>query len=299
MTALLLIFSCQQAVMLEPLAAPDIAVEMEVESKKVNATEEVILELRLTSLGDWSAEPFELRFEDLALEEISAEVLDLLEGEQAVYRYAVSGDVGSHVLEPQSFSFKSNTGEVVERNSPTIFVDIGVDGPLSELLGLASLPPAKDSPWPGRIKWALCLLLLSLGLWWLLLKRSRKSLPQAPPVPADKEALAAWAAVGAQAHLDDHTGALARSQIFRRYLERVFSLPASAFTSAEILSVLRASLSDVHLEQSQRLLKATDRIKYARRGGGVALFESLDSDFRELIEETRPPLDVEGEQKHV
>ena len=39
--------------------------------------------------------------------------------------------------------------------------------------------------------------------------------------------------------------------------------------------------------QSKRLLSATDRIKYARRGGGTALFEALDQDFRELISTTR------------
>ena len=114
-------------------------------------------------------------------------------------------------------------------------------------------------------------------------KRLKKPAPPPPVVPADQEALAAWAAVLAEATLDDHERALALSQIFRRYLERVFSLPASAFTSAEVLALLQAELSDIHLGKSKRLLSATDRIKYARRGGGSALFRSLDEDFRERV----------------
>ena len=98
MIAFLVALSCQGDAMLDPLAPPDVAVELAVESKKVGGAEELVLELRLTALGEWEAEPFELEFEDLDVEEISAEILELPGGEQTVYRYGVAGKAGSHVL---------------------------------------------------------------------------------------------------------------------------------------------------------------------------------------------------------
>ena len=117
MIALLVALSCQDDAMLDALAPPDVAVELAVESKKVGGAEELVLELRLTALDEWEAEPFELEFEDLEVEELSAEILELPGGEQTVYRYGVNGKAGSHVLLPQTFSFRSSDGKILERES--------------------------------------------------------------------------------------------------------------------------------------------------------------------------------------
>jgi hypothetical protein len=176
-----------------------------------------------------------------------------------------------------------------------LFFDVGDGGLQSELEGFVALPALKENPWPKRLGWIaagfICALLFLLW-WW---KRPRKPVPVLPPIAPDKEALSAWAVVWNDPGLDDHDRALALSQIFRRYVERVFHLPASAYTSMEVLDRLKATLSEQHFGQSRRLLGATDRIKYARRGGGRSLFESLDSDFRELIAATKPASVEEGE----
>ena len=298
MIGFLWLLACQDAQMLDPLAQPDVAVEVRVAEKAVAAGSEVELELRLSTRDDWDFLPFEIQLETLEAEELEAVVEDLPFGERAVFRYGLAGESGSHLIESQAFSFTGPDGEVVERESTRLFVDIGQGGPSSDLEGLFELPPLPENPWPKRlIGLAVCLLgILILGWWWL--RRPKPVVLAPPPLPPDVEALEAWEVVQSQGHLDDHARALLLSQIFRRYLERVFALPASAFTSAEVLRSVREVLEEEHWGQSKRLLSATDRIKYARRGGGVALFDALDQDLREIIGATRWRIEaVDGEEE--
>lgn len=295
MSLVLFLWACQEAQMLDPLAQPDVAVEVGVDRKAVASQDEIAFELRISTREGWSVQPFELDFGELSAEELEATVEDIPVGEQAVFRYGLSGAEGSYILEPQSFVFTGPEGQEVERESTRLFVDIGTAGPSSELEGLFELPPAPESPWPRRLKAlsAGLVALALLALWW---RRRPDQEPTALPlVPADQEALDAWEQAYTKQGLDDHARALLLSQIYRRYLERVFELPASAFTSAEVLRSIKADLSEDQWGQSRRLLNATDRIKYARRGGGSALFEALDRDFRDLIATTRWRLEPKEE----
>ena len=287
MISLWLLWACQDAQMLDPLAEPDVSVEVQLEEKAVAAGDELLLELHLSTREGWSFDPFELDAAGLQAEELEALVEDIPTGERAVFRYGLSGEAGSYVLGPQAFSFTGPDGETVERESSRLFVDIGADGPVSELEGLFELPPAPENPWPKRIGLLAlgAFIALLVGWWWM--RRPRVVPPPPPPVPADEEALAAWNRVRERTDIDDHTRALLLSQIFRHYLERIFELPASAFTSVEVLRSVKEYLNEAHWGQSKRLLTATDRIKYARRGGGVALFDALDRDFREIVAATR------------
>ena len=287
MSLVVLLWACQEPLMLDPLAQPDVAVEVGVEKKAVAAGEELTFDLRITTQEGWTYQAFELDFGQLTAEELAAEVEDLSAGEQASFRFGLSGEEGSYVIAPQTFVFSGPDGQTVERESPRVFVDIGFDGPSSELEGLFDLPPAPESPWPSRLLAGLAgLAVLGLALFWWMRRPSREEPPPAP-IPADREALDAWSEAYTRQGLDDHARALVLSQIYRRYLERVFQLPASAFTSAEVLREIKEELDENQWIQSKRLLSATDRIKYARRGGGTALFEALDQDFRELISTTR------------
>jgi hypothetical protein len=270
------------------LAQPEVLVEARLGSKQVGADAAVQLEVVLSSQEGWAAGSVELVIADLDVEVLPAEVVETPGGEREVHRFSLSGPAGSYVVEPVEVVFSKGDGSTRKRESARLFFDLGSGGPQSELEGFVVLPPAKENPWPRRLMWiglGLLLAFVLLFIWW---KRPRKQAPVCPPVAPDQEALAAWAAIWSDPGLDDHARALALSQIFRRYIERVFDLPASAFTSMEVLERLEAELSEQHLGQSQRLLGATDRIKYARRGGGQALFESLDSDFRGLIAATKP-----------
>ena len=293
MNAMLFLWACQQPQMLDPLAQPDVAVEVGVEKKAVSVDEDIAFELRISTREGWSYEPFDLDFGTLDAQEIEAVVEGIPEGEQAVFRYSLSGTEGSYVLEPQAFVFSGPEGQEVERETPRLFVDIGAGAPSSTLEGLFELPPAPESPWPKRIVGALLGLLVFALAVFLWRRRSGKEVPPVPLVRADIEALEAWSSVYGQPGLDDHARALLLSQIYRRYLERVFVLPASAFTTAEVLRSVKGELHEDQWGQSRRLLTATDRIKYARRGGGKALFEALDQDFRELIATTRWRVETE------
>jgi hypothetical protein len=288
MIALFLILACQPDQMMDPLAQAEVAVEVNLAAKQVSESEAVLVEVVLSSKAGWTAGPVDLVVDKLDVERLPAEVVETDSGEREVHQFSLTGPSGSYVLEPVEIEFSRSDGESRKRESARLFFDVGPEGLRSELEGFAELPPLKENPWPKRFVWAGLGFLLAAALlfWWW--KRPRKPVPVLPPIPPDQEALAAWAIVWNDPDLDDHGRALLLSQIFRRYVERVFQLPASAFTSMEVLDQLSSDLSEHHLGQSRRLLGATDRIKYARRGGGQALFESLDTDFRELIEATKP-----------
>jgi hypothetical protein len=288
MIALFWLLACQPNQMMDPLAQADVAVEVHLGAKQVAESEAVLVEVVLSSKAGWVAGPVDLVVDKLDVERLTAEVVETDSGEREIHRFSLTGPSGNYVLEPVEIEFLRSDGESRKRESARLFFDVGPEGPRSDLEGLAELPPLKENPWRRRLLWAgLGFLLAAILLFWWW-KRPRKPIPVLPPIAPDKEALAAWAMAWNDPDLDDHGRALLLSQIFRRYVERVFHLPASAFTSMEVLEQLSSDLSEHHLGQSRRLLGATDRIKYARRGGGRSLFESLNTDFRELIEATKP-----------
>jgi len=77
------------------------------------------------------------------------------------------------------------------------------------------------------------------------------------------------------------------SMILRRYLEGVFFWSATAETTREVLAYLRGhSLLDAEgYARAERVLDATDRLKFAREGGGEAFFVALDEDFFALVQQ--------------
>ncbi|HMV70485.1 MAG TPA: hypothetical protein PKA64_26830 [Myxococcota bacterium] len=112
----------------------------------------------------------------------------------------------------------------------------------------------------------------------------------APPEAPHLAALRRWEAVRADPSLDDHARALALSEIFRDYVEATLSFAARALSTTEILRHLEqlTFLPRENLPRAKRLLRATDRVKYADDQPGTDLFEELDSDLRAFVESTRP-----------
>jgi hypothetical protein len=86
--------------------------------------------------------------------------------------------------------------------------------------------------------------------------------------------------------------------VLRAYLEARFRWPASAATTVEIEVACREArwMGLTQLDQARRILEATDRLKFARQGGGSAFFEELDADFGAVIQATipLPPLPGQG-----
>ena len=82
--------------------------------------------------------------------------------------------------------------------------------------------------------------------------------------------------------------------ILREYIEACAGIPASKATTAEIWEGLAIAgidgrpITDSLRGHIAQILDATDRLKFAREGGGDGFFQSLDKHFQTIINETRP-----------
>lgn len=212
-------------------------------------------------------------------------------GVEGETRFTLEGAPGSYIIPPVTVEAKGPAGEVETRAVGPFYLDLGVVGPSSTLEDLALAPPPPPSPWP----WVLGVLGVTGLVAGLVIlgnrqKASARVVPPPPPLAPDEEALLAWAALRARGDLDDHALALGLSSIFRRYLERVGGFPATALTTYEVLDRLSLDhrVNAAEHDRAQRLLDATDLIKFARSGGGAALFDTLDADLRAVIAALRP-----------
>ena len=222
--------------------------------------------------------------DDLLAERVEGLELEVRQLDAHRWELTYTGPPGSYVLPGPLLSID---GEAT--TTPTHYVDLGVEGPSSQLEPLAALPPPPERPlWPWFLGLAVAGFLSGAAITGVLVWRNRDlSEPLPPPVPPDVEALKAWA--DAQG-LDDHALALELSRIFRRYVERVTGQPASAMTSFEVLEVLDERFDR---EMSKRLLTATDLIKFAREQGSAELFAELGGGLRQIVIATRPPPEIE------
>jgi hypothetical protein len=122
---------------------------------------------------------------------------------------------------------------------------------------------------------------------------------EAPPIPPHIIAQGAWADARAQIE-EDHALAVRLSMILREYIEARTGVPATKGTTNEILQHFEDHGFDgLHFDvearlRVQRILDATDRLKFAREGGGEVFFQSLDKDFEAIINATRPTDVVSG-----
>lgn len=133
-------------------------------------------------------------------------------------------------------------------------------------------------------------LLFAGGLWVAFRGFGRRAPPPVVAEPPDVLALRAWEAVRRDPALDDHQRALALSRIFRDYTEVVLHFPAVKWSTSEILAHLDSlpHLEDGNLPRAKRLLRATDRVKYAGEGAKADLFDDLDADLRGFVTSTKP-----------
>lgn len=203
------------------------------------------------------------------------------------WAWALTGPDGSYVIAPGGGAAQGPGGETIDLALPPIFVDIGVTGPSGgPLAELAAIPP-QEALWPWVVG-GLAFAALAAGVGVLVWKR-RPLPPPPPPVPPHEIALRSWERARA-AITDDHELAVELSRILRVYLDAVLAWPATARTTREILAFLAASnsLSAADRLRAGHVLDATDRLKFARLGGGVAFFDELDLDLRAVVEATRP-----------
>ncbi len=217
------------------------------------------------------------RVEDLGLEQL------------VTVRYTFTGRTGSYEIPALSSTWAPADGPAEHGVSVPLWVDLGVEPPRpGEPHDIVE--PRDRSVWPWVAAGAVvCALgMMGAGVWFAFRPRPVRSAP--PPDPADVIALRAWAAVRSDPQLDAHGKALALSRLFREYLEAALVFPATAWTTTETVDHLVAlvHLPEGNVGRARRLLRATDRVKYADARASESLFDELDGDLRGFVGDTRP-----------
>lgn len=204
-------------------------------------------------------------------------------------QYVFTGSKGSHVIPAVTATWQDDAGEHSASSQP-LYVDLGVQAPRPG--ELADIPdPEAETGWPWLVIGTVLglIALFAGGLFIAFRGDDEPELAAVPPEPPDVVALRAWEAVR-ESELGDFDKALAISRIFRDYAEDVLAFKATALTTTEILEKLRYMhhLEEGNVPRAKRLLRATDRIKFAEVSAKDDLFEELDSDLRAFVASTRP-----------
>ncbi len=213
---------------------------------------------------------------------------DLGDRQVVTQRYVFTGAKGSYEIPPMLASWSRDDTDI-QAESRSIFVDLEVEGPgEGELADILEPPEVWSVPWAP---------LLGLGLLFVgglaVAFRPRRVVEEAdsgPPPPPDEVALSRWAGVRADPALLDDEKARLLALIFRKYVEDALGFPATAWTTTEIVSHLGSMsyLREGDVPRAKRLLRATDRVKFAEDRPGEDFFVDLDSDLRAFVASTRP-----------
>lgn len=294
---LLALIACQdEASIAAALAQP--TYEARVVSAKVEAGAPVLIELRATSAAGWTVQQGGLEARGLTIRATGEEgPVRVGESDSHIWRFEAEGPAGSYVITPAPAQATDPSGATVELPAEPLFVDIGVAGPTGgPVADFQAVPPPEGFPWLAAGAGLLATALVGGGLaWWR--RRAVAPPPPPPPVAPDIAALRAWEAARL-AGLEDHPLALELSRVLRVYLEAVTGLPATSGTTREILRALEEDrrMGPALIIRAAHVLDATDRLKFAREGGGAHFFDELDKDFRAVVEalKPRPELDEEA-----
>ena len=286
-----LMLGCGSSPVLPPLAPPPVDVEVRVEQTVVPSGEPVVVEVTRWTTEGWTLPPVHPGAEELettARGSVGPSVVG--DRSRTVTTYALSGNDGSYVVVVPAVE-ASGPGDQTRQIEPSpVFVDIGkAPPPLDGLVDAEAIPVESDG-WPAwMVASAVGLGLALVGLLAAVWHRSRNR-PPPPPKPAELVAREAWAAAR-EDELDDHGLALALSQIFRRYLQAVTGFPMLSRTTREIVDYLdgESLLVESLRPRARRVLDATDRLKFAREGGGVAFFDELEADFLAVVDALSTP----------
>ncbi|MEM6925759.1 MAG: hypothetical protein AAF602_02425 [Myxococcota bacterium] len=203
-------------------------------------------------------------------------------------RFRFSGSRGHYEIPPIAVAYPGADGETATARSDAIFLDLETDP-----VEVGTLEDIVEAPETGNGVPGLLALLGGVvgGLLYALWPKGRPAeVVKRPPLPPHLAALHAWEAVRADAERTDEDKARELSVIFRRYVEAVLRFEATALTTSEILQRLLGltRLPKGNVPRAKRLLRATDRIKFAEERPTDELIDELDADLRAFIEATRP-----------
>lgn len=213
---------------------------------------------------------------------------DLGDRDVVTQRYVYEGSKGNYEVLPLTVRWVASGEEPVEVQSSPVFLDLEAD-PLSA----GDLSDIDDPSAIWRIPWIPILtvsgvFLVGLGIaFW---PRTPVAEAEAVPLAPHEIALQRWESVRYDPSLTDEDKARELSVIFRAYTEAVLGFEASAWTTSEILAKLRTMslLPEGNVPRAKRMLRATDRIKFAEERPTDELIEELDADLRAYVTDTRP-----------
>lgn len=252
----------------DPMVEP-VRVATSVQAQQVASGESVLWTIDVTVPPNWTA-----TYDPPIPEALTAAT----ESDGLDTTVTLTGPDGSYELEAFDIVVKGPTDATTLRTTP-VFVDIGVEGPNSELQDVSVAQRPEPPVWPkvlGGLAAAAALLGLAYAAW-----QRFKPQPLPPPeTPPHIVALREWNQARMKLRGDDHGLALALSDIFRRYAQAVTGTQATALTSSELLHELPRHWDR---ERCKRLLTATDLIKFARAEGGQDLFNQLDRDLKAVL----------------
>jgi hypothetical protein len=293
----MLLVGCGGPALREALAPAQVDVQLEVVDPQVASGEPVEIVVHGWTSGDWELPPLvpgvqapgvdENAPPELVLRRVSEEG-PVSDGgrEHRIHRYALDAPDGSYIVGLPELEAAGSGDAVRTIEVPPVFVDVGVPPPVAGDMGeLAVAPPPEPAPvWPWVAVGAGVLLAGGIAAWLVHRRRNR---PPPPPVPAHVRAQRAWEQARRE-HVVESDLAQALSEVLRRYLEDISGWPATARTTREIDGFLAAErlLDRDHRARARRILDATDRLKYAREGGGSGFFERMDEDFAAVIQAT-------------
>lgn len=211
-------------------------------------------------------------------------------GDRAVVtqRYVFRGTSGSYEIPPLVAQWQGADPAPVDASSTSVFVDIDAKAPTEgELVDIVEPPPVRRIPWlaAGGIA-----ALFAGGLWLAFRPRRVRELPKAPPVPPDVAALRAWDAVRNDPSVPIEEKAKRLAALFRVYVEAVLGFEATSRTTTEIVDHLQGlvHLPEGNVPRARRILRATDRVKFAEERPAGEWLEELDADLRAFVDSTRP-----------
>jgi hypothetical protein len=205
-------------------------------------------------------------------------------------RWPFSASSGSYEIPSLAVTW-DGPAEDLEIHTDPLFVDLGVPPPRpGEIADIRDPSRVWTIPWAGLIATMAVTGLLGAGIG-VAFRLGRRSGPVVvPPEPPDVVAIRRWEAVRSDPALDDMAKAIQLARIWREYAEAVLGFPATAWTTTEILARLgtMAHLPEGNVPRARRLLRATDRVKFAGEQARGDLFEELDADLRAFVGTTRP-----------
>jgi hypothetical protein len=210
-------------------------------------------------------------------------------------RYVFRSPSGSYEIAPLDARWTAPDGTVTTGQSGAVFVDVGVEPPRpAEIADIVEPDRVRVVPWLAA---SLVGVVVAGGLWYAFRPRRVVVAAAPPPVPPDVLALTAWDQLRADPAVPLDDKAVQLAELFRVYVEAVLGFEATARTTLEVVEHLESlrHLPDGNVARARRILRATDRVKFAEERPGAGRAEAiaewlgeLDADLRGFVDSTRP-----------